>query len=166
MSLIRYHEWVFKWEMNRQVGHTTAELFQDIVAYQLNRVFNDQNVKISLEYQGKQIARDFLLKWEKELPDFDVKRRGIENYEKTNFEQGYGSGVVGYFFTSIEGDEWIAGNLSYQLSKFGIDGNHRRLVWTYGEGLTLCGDYFSSEGEDPDASFTIGKVKKKCVKFK
>ena len=58
MSLIRYHEWVFKWEMNRQVGHTTAELFQDIVAYQLNRVFNDQNVKISLEYQGKQIATE------------------------------------------------------------------------------------------------------------
>jgi|TARA_B100001971_G_scaffold187937_1_gene188954 hypothetical protein len=118
------------------------------------------------DYQGKKIARDILLKWEKELPDFDVKRWGIEHYEKTNFEFGYGSGVMGYFFTSIEGDEWIAGNLSYQLSKFGIDGNHRRLIWTYGEGLTLCGDYFSTEGEDPDASFKIGKVKNKCVKFK
>jgi len=120
------------------------------------------------DYQGKKIARDILLKWEKELPDFDVKYWGIEEYEKTNFEQGYGSGVVGYFFTSIEGDEWIAGNLSYQLSKFGMDkdmaGDNRRLRWTYGEGLTLCGDYISTEGEDPELK--IGKVKNKCVKFK
>ena len=69
MSLIRYHEWVFKWEMNRQVGHTTAELFQDIVAYQLNRVFNDQNVKISLEHQGKQIATEL---GKKKTPRVDI----------------------------------------------------------------------------------------------
>ena len=69
MSLIRYHEWVFKWKMNRQVGHTTAELFQDIVAYQLNRVFNDQNVKISLEYQGKQIATEL---GKKKTPRVDI----------------------------------------------------------------------------------------------
>jgi hypothetical protein len=118
------------------------------------------------DYQGKKVARDILLKWEKELPDFNVKHWGIENYEKTNFELSYGNGVVGYFFTSVEGDEWIAGNLSYQLSKFGIDGNHRRLKWINGKGLTLCGDYISREGEDPDALVKLGKIKNKCVKFK
>ena len=69
MSLIRYYEWVFKREMNRQVGHTTAELFQDIVACQLNRVFNDQNVKISLEHQGKKIVTEL---GKKKIPRVDI----------------------------------------------------------------------------------------------
>tara|TARA_B100000427_G_C15463152_1_gene575015 strand:- start:305 stop:1087 length:783 start_codon:yes stop_codon:yes gene_type:complete len=69
MSLIRYHEWVFKREMNRQVGHTTAELFQDIVAYQLKRVLRDQKVKISLEYQGKQIVTEL---GKKKTPRVDI----------------------------------------------------------------------------------------------
>jgi hypothetical protein len=40
------------------------------------------------------------------------------------------------------------------------------LKWINGKGLTLCGDYISREGEDPDALVKLGKIKNKCVKFK
>ena len=68
-------------------------------------------------------------------------------------------GVVGYWFTTVEGDEWLAGNLSYHLGEYqGIKvyNNSERAIWIYGENLTLCGRYFSTQNV----------VKKKCIKLK
>ena len=116
------------------------------------------------DYPGKKIARDIMLEWEKQLPDFNIEYGGLEAYEKSY------DGTLYYYFTSIEGDEWTAGNLSYQLSEHGRSGNHRRLQWTYGKGLTLCGEYMSTEGEktigEGLVAIKMGKWKNKCVKFK
>ena len=101
------------------------------------------------DYQGKKIARDIMLEWEKQLPDFN----------QDNF-------MAFYFFTSIEGDEWVAGNLSYHLRNKYSE-SKKITKWKYGKGLTLCGKYVSTEGLDPADSLTkLGKIKNKCVKLK
>ena len=56
MSLIRYYGWVYRKNMNRMVKHTTAELFQDLIAHKLKRAFvGCENVKLVLEKNGNKI---------------------------------------------------------------------------------------------------------------
>ena len=110
------------------------------------------------DFQGEEFTKNVMLEWEKKLPDFDSKERGLEKYLKNWEEVNIGS--LGYWITTIEGDEWLAGNLSYHLGKYqGIKDYGRDAVrarWIYGENLTLCGRYFS----------TKMLLKKKCIKLK
>jgi hypothetical protein len=103
-----------------------------------------------------------MLEWEKQLPDFNIKAWGLEHYKKSWEEVNIGA--LGYFFETVEGDEWIAGNLSYQLRKYE---EHRNLKWTYGENLTLCGKYISTDvSKSSTLSGILGKVKNNCFKTK
>ena len=78
----------------------------------------------------------------------------LKGWEEVNI------GALGYWITTIEGDEWLAGNLSYHLEKYqGIKDYGRDAVrarWIYGENLTLCGRYIS----------TKNVFKEKCIKLK
>ena len=114
------------------------------------------------DYPGKEIAENIMLEWEKQLPDFNIKAWGLEHYKKSWEEVNIGA--LGYFFETVEGDEWIAGNLSYQLRKYE---EHRNLKWTYGENLTLCGKYISTDvSKSSTLSGILGKVKNNCFKTK
>tara|TARA_B100000900_G_C20568776_1_gene712284 strand:- start:482 stop:1927 length:1446 start_codon:yes stop_codon:yes gene_type:complete len=113
------------------------------------------------DYPGKEITENIMLDWEKQLPDFNIKAWGLEHYKKSLKEVNIGA--LGYFFETIEGDEWIAGNLSYHLRKYE---QHRNLKWTYGKNLILCGMYISTEGSQTGEFSSIGKVKKKCFEIK
>ena len=113
------------------------------------------------DYPGKEITENIMLDWEKQLPDFNIKAWGLEHYKKSLKEENIGA--LGYFFETIEGDEWIAGNLSYHLRKYE---EHRNLKWTYGKNLILCGMYSSTEGSKTGEFSHIGKVKKKCFEIK
>ena len=114
------------------------------------------------DYPGKEIAENIMLEWEKQLPDFNIKVWGLENYKKS--WEKVNIGALGYFFETVEGDEWIAGNLSYHLRKYE---EHRNLKWTYGENLTLCGKYISTDGSEFSTLDSIlGKVKNNCFKTK
>ena len=110
------------------------------------------------DFQGEEFTKNVMLEWEKKLPDFDSKKWGLEKYLKGWEEVNIGA--LGYWITTIEGDEWLAGNLSYHLGKYqGIKDYGRDAVrarWIYGENLTLCGRYFS----------TKMLLKKKCIKLK
>ena len=56
MSLIRYYGWVYGKNINRMKRHTTAELFQDLIAHKLKRAFvGYENVKLVLEAKGNKI---------------------------------------------------------------------------------------------------------------
>ena len=110
------------------------------------------------DFQGEEFTKNVMLEWEKKLPDFDSKKWGLEKYLKGWEEVNIGA--LGYWIITIEGDEWLAGNLSYHLGKYqGIKDYGRDAVrarWIYGENLTLCGRYFS----------TKMLLKKKCIKLK
>jgi len=116
------------------------------------------NYFFSFDSQGEEFTKNVMLEWEKKLPDFDSKKWGLEKYLKGWEEVNIGA--LGYWITTIEGDEWLAGNLSYHLGKYqGIKDYGRDAVrarWIYGENLTLCGRYFS----------TKMLLKKKCIKLK
>ena len=113
------------------------------------------------DYTGKEITENIMLDWEKQLPDFNIKAWGLEHYKKSLKEENIGA--LGYFFETIEGDEWVAGNLSYHLRKYE---QHRNLKWTYGKNLILCGMYISTEAPKTGEFSSIGKVKKKCFEIK
>ena len=69
MSLIRYYGWVYSNNMNRMVRHTTAELFQDLIAHKLKRAFvGYENVKLVLEAKGNKIK----IKSKNKTPHVDI----------------------------------------------------------------------------------------------
>jgi len=117
------------------------------------------------DYQGKEIAEKIMLEWEQQLPDFDISKNGLEDAKKTANEVG-GDILVGYWFTTIEGDEWEAGNLTYHLRNYDLSTESKyRLKWNSGQNLILCGVYFSTEGVKEISSLS-GKRKKYCFKIK
>ena len=106
-----------------------------------------------------------MLEWEQQLPDFDISKNGLEDAKKTANEVG-GDILVGYWFTTIEGDEWEAGNLTYHLRNYDLSTESKyRLKWNSGQNLILCGVYFSIEGVKEISSLS-GKIKKYCFKIK
>ena len=110
------------------------------------------------DFQGEEITKNIMLEWEKKLPDFDAKKWGLKKYLKGLEEVN--EGAVGYWIDTVEGDEWLAGNLSYHLGEYQGIKNYGddavRARWIYGENLTLCGRYISVKNV----------LKNKCIKLK
>ena len=94
-----------KINLNKLKGFThSIYIFIYISHHLLMHIFQFLRPIRELTIEGKKIARDILLKWEKALPDFYVESSwGIEQYDNSSIYeiQGDGSGVAGIFFYFI-----------------------------------------------------------------
>jgi hypothetical protein len=109
MSLIRYYGWVYSNNMNRMVRHTTAELFQDLIAHKLKRAFvGYENVKLVLEEKGKQIK----IESKNKTPHVDIAIK-YEDVPSVLIEVKTNIG-----WSRPKSDEWVAmSNRFHNLSK-------------------------------------------------
>ena len=133
-----------------------------LMCYLLPSIFSSLHIIApdwtELNDKGEEITKNIMIEWEKKLPDFDAKKWGLKKYLKGLEEVN--EGAVGYWIDTVEGDEWLAGNLSYHLGEYQGIKNYGddavRARWIYGENLTLCGRYISVKNV----------LKNKCIKLK